>query len=121
MGDSELSGSHEDSDGIRSLRLRQPVNYKEDDVKTETFGLDARPAKRQRVQTSEQLQTVTREQLEAASSLGDRDLQLEAETAWALGFNALALTEEEENLLPSTADESCYTQVQKKQVPFPGC
>ena len=114
MVDSDLSGSREESEGGRSLRLRQPVNYREDDVKMGSFGhLEDRPthpAKRQRTETTQQL-VVTREELQTAAALNDRDLQLEAETAWALGFNALALTEEEENLLPSTADESCYTQV----------
>ncbi|KAK9844949.1 hypothetical protein WJX74_008996 [Apatococcus lobatus] len=110
MSESDISGSHGDTEGGRSLRVRQPVNYKEDIVKTKTIGLDDRPAKRQRVHASEPL-AATREQLREAAYLEDRDLQLEAETAWALGFNALALTEEEENLLPSTADESCYTQM----------
>ena len=33
------------------------------------------------------------------------------ETAWAVGFNAMSLTEEEENLLPPGADEAIYCQV----------
>ena len=36
---------------------------------------------------------------------------LEAETAWAVGFNAQGLSEEEENLLPPGADEAAYVQV----------
>lgn len=109
MADLDMSDSHEEAEGGRALRIRQPVDYREEAIKTETLGLEDRPAKRQRTQPSEQLLIVS-EQLGAAALASDRDLQLESETAWALGFNALALTEEEENLLPSTADESCYTQ-----------
>ena len=36
---------------------------------------------------------------------------LDQETAWALGFNAQGLSEEEENLLPPRADEAAYVQV----------
>ena len=110
MVDSDHSGSHEGTEGGRALRLRQPVDYREENFKTETLGFEDRPAKRQRIQPNEHI-LVVGEQLGAAALANDRDLQLESETAWALGFNALALTEEEENLLPSTADESCYTQV----------
>ena len=39
------------------------------------------------------------------------DVYLEAETAWALGFNAQGLSEEEEDLLPPGADEASYVQV----------
>ena len=110
MSGSDQSGSRDETEIQRSLRHRQPVDYREENVKTETIGLEDRPTKRQRVQANGSLGAAS-DQLAAAASLNDRDLQLEAETAWALGFNALALTEEEENLLPSAADESCYTQV----------
>lgn len=33
------------------------------------------------------------------------------ETAWAVGFNAMSLTAEEENLLPPGANEAIYCQV----------
>ncbi|KAK9868387.1 hypothetical protein WJX84_004093 [Apatococcus fuscideae] len=110
MSGSDQSGSRDETEIQRSLRRRQPVDYREENVKTETIGLEDRPTKRQRVQANGSLGAAS-DQLAAAASLNDRDLQLEAETAWALGFNALALTEEEENLLPSAADESCYTQM----------
>lgn len=33
------------------------------------------------------------------------------ETAWAAGFNALSLAEEEEDLLPSGSQEKVYVEV----------
>ena len=110
MAEGDVSKSQEEAEGGRALRTRQPVDYREENLQTETLELEDRPAKRQRTQPFEQI-IVASEQLGAAALANDRDLQLESETAWALGFNALALTEEEENLLPATADESCYTQV----------
>ena len=41
------------------------------------------------------------------------EMQLDMETAWAVGFNAMSLTEEEENLLPPGADEAIYCQVEQ--------
>jgi hypothetical protein len=35
------------------------------------------------------------------------------ETAWAVGFNALSLTEEEENILPSGSNEHIYVEVHR--------
>lgn len=37
--------------------------------------------------------------------------QLEQDTAWAVGFNAKSINEEEEELLPSSGHELCYVQV----------
>ncbi len=120
MVDTDPSERLEEAERGRALRLRQPVDYREENIKTETLGFEDRPAKRQRTQPGEQ-QVIVGEQLGAAALASDRDLQLESETAWALGFNALALTEEEENLLPSTADESCYTQVVHCEIVLWGC
>ncbi|KAK9918934.1 hypothetical protein WJX75_008165 [Coccomyxa subellipsoidea] len=39
------------------------------------------------------------------------EFHLDMETAWAVGFNALSLTEEEEDLLPSGSQENIYVEV----------
>ena len=39
------------------------------------------------------------------------------ETAWAVGFNALSLTEEEEDLLPSGSQENIYVEVRDQGYP----
>ena len=43
----------------------------------------------------------------------EQKLQLEAETAWAVGFNALAISDNEEGLLPTGANEAAYVQVRR--------
>ena len=78
MVDSDGSGSRNETEGSRALRLRQPVDYREESVKTETLGFEDRPTKRQRTQPQGQL-IVASEQLAAAASASDRDLQLESE------------------------------------------
>ena len=37
--------------------------------------------------------------------------QLDMETAWAVGFNALSLSEEEEGLLPEGSNQAIYCKV----------
>ena len=46
-----------------------------------------------------------------ARSTAAFDQHLEAETAWAVGFTAYALSEEEEELLPPGADDVAYVLV----------
>jgi hypothetical protein len=41
----------------------------------------------------------------------DHDLQVEAETAWAVGLNAVSLIDTEEGLLPLGSNEAAYAQV----------
>ena len=41
--------------------------------------------------------------------------QLDMETAWAVGFNALSLSEEEEGLLPEGSNQAIYCKVRTTQ------
>ena len=47
------------------------------------------------------------------------DEHLDMETAWAVGFAAFSLTDEEEGLLPEGANEALYCQVLCPSSPLP--
>lgn len=49
------------------------------------------------------------------------DAQLDAETAWALGFTPTTLTTEEEDLLPPDSDEIVYCRVRGEHAGLQGC
>lgn len=89
--------------GPRPRRARSRVSYV--DAGSDLEGLGGRygepPSKRQRsvsAQDGRKLRQVP-------------EAELESRTAWAVGLNGVALSEEEQNLLPAGTDESAYIQV----------
>lgn len=80
----------------RSLRQRNQVNYTTDNKRTKKRNTEGEADTKQ-----------TRR-----SKLPDVSVeQLEAETAWFVGLNANALSEEEEDFIPSHIDQDSYVKV----------
>lgn len=97
----------------RALRTKNKVNYNEEAlIDWSAIALDgdyksSPPSKRARTDGSDDMPKATR----IKYSHDVRDANLEEETAWAVGFNGLSISEEEEELLPAGADESLYSKV----------
>ncbi|KAK9814743.1 hypothetical protein WJX72_010741 [[Myrmecia] bisecta] len=106
MSGSEAHDEDEQQRSKRALRARNAVNYSEDSIRWENIVLEEeytdsiRPTKKIKVGGPGD-----------APAAVFADNQLEEETAWAVGLNAKAISEEEEDLLPPGADEAAYTRI----------
>ena len=63
--------------------------------------------------------------MQAALAIQTHEEQLDMETAWAVGFNALSLSEEEEGLLPEGSNQGIYCKARAMHTccfpATPGC
>ncbi|BDA49228.1 Lysine-specific histone demethylase 1 homolog 1 [Coccomyxa sp. Obi] len=97
----------------RSKRVRTTVVHSKgvnwDHIELESDDDDYPSVKRGRTASKDAGQQQGNQTNFAPSSAHEYHLDLE--TAWAVGFNALSLTEEEEDLLPSGSQENVYVEV----------